>query len=45
MTHNEAFIEAIVESPDDESLRLISADWLEEQGEVRRNQHRCCGPA
>jgi uncharacterized protein (TIGR02996 family) len=36
MTHDEAFIEAIAESPDDEGLRLIYADWLEDQGESDR---------
>ncbi len=35
MTHEEAFIRTICESPDDDSLRLIFADWLEEQGSPR----------
>src|SRR5262249_10870850 len=34
-THDEAFIEAIVESPDDDGLRLIYADWLDERGDPR----------
>jgi uncharacterized protein (TIGR02996 family) len=29
------FIEAILESPEDDSLRLIYADWLEERGDIR----------
>jgi uncharacterized protein (TIGR02996 family) len=35
LTQNDAFIQAIIESPDDESLRLIYADWLEERGDPR----------
>jgi uncharacterized protein (TIGR02996 family) len=30
MTHDEAFLEAIRERPNDDALRLIYADWLEE---------------
>jgi uncharacterized protein (TIGR02996 family) len=29
------FIQAIVASPDDDELRLVYADWLEEQGDPR----------
>jgi len=35
MTENEHFLHAILESPDDDQLRLIYADWLEERGEAR----------
>jgi uncharacterized protein (TIGR02996 family) len=30
-----SFIEAILAAPDDDSLRLIYADWLEERGDIR----------
>jgi uncharacterized protein (TIGR02996 family) len=33
MTHNDAFVHEIIESPDDDTLRLVYADWLEEHGE------------
>lgn len=36
MTHDEAFILAIRESPDDDAPRLIYADWLEENGQADR---------
>lgn len=36
MTHDEAFIQAIREAPDDNAPRLIYADWLEEQGGAAR---------
>lgn len=32
MTTEEEFWKAIEASPDDESLRMVFADWLEEQG-------------
>ncbi|MBI1917087.1 MAG: TIGR02996 domain-containing protein [Planctomycetes bacterium] len=32
MTREDAFLEAIIEEPDDDGLRLIYADWLEEHG-------------
>lgn len=32
MTHEEAFLRAIVEAPDDPAPRLVFADWLEEHG-------------
>jgi uncharacterized protein (TIGR02996 family) len=35
MTQDEAFLQAIIESPDDEGLRLVYADWLEERGDPR----------
>jgi uncharacterized protein (TIGR02996 family) len=36
MTHDDAFLQAIIESPDDDSLRLIYADWLEDHGQPER---------
>src|SRR5262249_2658905 len=36
MTHEEAFLEAIREQPDDDTPRLIYADWLEEHGQPER---------
>jgi uncharacterized protein (TIGR02996 family) len=35
MTHDEAFLEAILEAPQDDTPRLIYADWLEEHGDPR----------
>ena len=35
MTHNEAFLHAIIENPDDDAPRLVYADWLEERGDPR----------
>ena len=35
MTHEEAFLQAIREAPDDDGPRLIFADWLEERGDPR----------
>lgn len=35
MTPDEAFLEAILEAPDDDTPRLIYADWLEEHGDPR----------
>jgi uncharacterized protein (TIGR02996 family) len=35
MTDEEAFIQAIAQSPDDDVPRLIFADWLEERGDPR----------
>ncbi len=35
MTHDEAFLQAILEAPDDDTPRLIYADWLEDQGDPR----------
>src|SRR5438270_2655126 len=32
LTREDAFLEAILEEPDDDGLRLIYADWLEEHG-------------
>jgi uncharacterized protein (TIGR02996 family) len=35
MSEDEAFIRAIVDSPGDETPRLVYADWLEERGDPR----------
>jgi uncharacterized protein (TIGR02996 family) len=36
MTHDDAFLASIIESPEDDVPRLIYADWLEEQGQPER---------
>ncbi len=36
MTQDEAFLQAIVENPDDDSVRLIYADWLDEHDQTDR---------
>jgi uncharacterized protein (TIGR02996 family) len=36
MTCDEAFLESILEEPDDDAPRLIYADWLDEHGEGER---------
>lgn len=36
MTHEDAFIRAITESPEDDTHRLVYADWLEENGQAER---------
>src|SRR5262245_46917946 len=33
--NDEAFLQAILANPDDDHLRLIYADWLEERGDPR----------
>jgi uncharacterized protein (TIGR02996 family) len=35
MTHDEAFIQTILDAPKDDYPRLVYADWLEERGETR----------
>src|SRR5947209_4054416 len=35
MNHEEAFLRAVLENPDDDAPRLIFADWLEERGDPR----------
>src|SRR5947209_5479870 len=35
MTHDDAFLRAIIEGPDDDDLRLVYADWLDERGDPR----------
>jgi uncharacterized protein (TIGR02996 family) len=36
MTEEEAFIQAIIEAPDDDTTRLIFADWLDDHGQAER---------
>ena len=36
MTPDDAFLAAIIESPDDDGPRLVYADWLEENGHPER---------
>jgi uncharacterized protein (TIGR02996 family) len=36
MTHDEAFLEAIREQPDDDGPRLVYADWLDDHGQPDR---------
>jgi uncharacterized protein (TIGR02996 family) len=36
MTHDEAFLQAIREAPDDDGPRLVYADWLDEHGQAER---------
>src|SRR5271166_3055191 len=35
MTEERAFLTAILERPDDDATKLVYADWLEEQGDLR----------
>jgi uncharacterized protein (TIGR02996 family) len=35
MNDSDAFLQAILQNPDDDQLRLIYADWLEERGDPR----------
>lgn len=39
MTEREAFIEAIAANPRDDTLRLVFADWLQENGEEDRAEY------
>ena len=36
MNHNPTFLQAIAESPDDDALRMVYSDWLEENQEAER---------
>jgi uncharacterized protein (TIGR02996 family) len=36
MTQEESLLQAIIESPDDDAVRLVYADWLEENGQPER---------
>src|SRR5215472_2931540 len=36
MNAEQAFLQAIIEKPDDDGVRLIYADWLEENGQPER---------
>lgn len=38
MTQDDAFLHAIIESPDDDTPRLVYADWLEENGQPERGE-------
>jgi uncharacterized protein (TIGR02996 family) len=38
MTEEEALLQAVLEEPDEDTPRLIYADWLEEHGDVLRTQ-------
>jgi uncharacterized protein (TIGR02996 family) len=35
MTDDDAFVAAVVNAPDDATVRLVYADWLEERGDPR----------
>src|SRR5947208_11915649 len=35
MNHEDGFIQAMLETPDDDTPRLVYADWLEERGDPR----------
>jgi uncharacterized protein (TIGR02996 family) len=35
MTQEEAFLRAVLQDPDDDGVRLVFADWLEERGDPR----------
>jgi uncharacterized protein (TIGR02996 family) len=36
MPHHDAFVQAIIENPDDDTPRLVYADWLAEHGDAAR---------
>src|SRR4051794_26810457 len=36
MSHDDAFLQSIIESPEDDAPRLVYADWLEERGDAAR---------
>ncbi len=36
VTHDDAFLQAIIESPDNDGPRLVLADWLEDHGQQER---------
>src|SRR5262249_3928589 len=38
MTRDEAFLQAILEDPEDDTPRLVYADWLEENGQPERGE-------
>jgi uncharacterized protein (TIGR02996 family) len=38
MNHEQAFLQAICEAPEDDTPRLVYADWLEENGQAERAQ-------
>jgi len=41
MNERESFMRAIATSPDDDAVRLVFADWLEENGEPERAEFIC----
>src|SRR5262245_25936713 len=36
MSHHDAFLCSVIESPNDDAPRLVYADWLEDQGDTAR---------
>jgi uncharacterized protein (TIGR02996 family) len=38
VTHHDAFLQAILENPDDDTPRLIYADFLDEHGDPDRDE-------
>jgi uncharacterized protein (TIGR02996 family) len=38
MTHHDAFLQAILESPDDDTPRLVYADYLDEHADPDRSE-------
>jgi len=42
MSHEAAFRQAITESPDDDTPRLIYADWLEDHGQPDAPSSSAC---
>jgi uncharacterized protein (TIGR02996 family) len=38
VTHDDAFLQAILESPDDDTPRLVYADYLDEHGDPDRDE-------
>jgi uncharacterized protein (TIGR02996 family) len=45
MATNDALLQAILDNPEDDAVRLIYADWLEEQGESVRAEFMPREPA
>jgi uncharacterized protein (TIGR02996 family) len=36
MNHHDAFLRAVIEAPDDDTPRLVYADWLDDHGDPDR---------
>jgi uncharacterized protein (TIGR02996 family) len=36
MNHDDAFLQALIDNPDDDAIRLVYCDWLEEHGQPDR---------
>src|SRR5947208_2451938 len=36
MNHGDAFLQALIDNPDDDAIRLVYCDWLEEHGQPDR---------